>query len=714
MEYNKNDSLFTFIDSIETPEMFLNYKNKKSPKLNQYAELYLANLEKEKSNKEMNSNNNSKDNINFNVDNINDNNSSIKDLSNDVTNNDSIINTNFQLNKIKNVHNKNESSESNNFRTINYLAIEQLKNNIQAKSKKENIITKVNAITISQDDNIINKNFINSNEKPKKYYKKIVPNELNKIKFRLFFNYKFNKPSKLVDKSGFSNSYKTHSNLYFHKSPNLPKENNKIKKKNLFRVINDNNVIKLNKIKKIFTESSLMNNFLSSTRKNYDIKKNIISNSLTEYSHCDSITNKNNSHKLCSMILNEYWKEKEIKKQIKLSKLKEEKIKKELGQLRDKPKINKNSIRIVERLGSGSTISVFERLSESCHKVLFNGRKTSLFTKNNKNSNNNIKAFKITERQKNTKRNNRNNRVNSNYKTLKELEKDIINTKINNYIMKENKKGKQIEEMQNKLKENNMTEKSKNKKIQKIMCRNKNDTGKSKTNRQYNKYTNKYNIIEKNKSNINKKEKFNLLNNNNILFNNNSTENIIKNKIKINDKIQYLITNKRLINFLNKNHSSENLKSEQTSSKRKTDEKIKKQNINQKNDNMNIITGGEENEKNKIEKYKRISNNEVIATSKEPKNNKVTKTKNNLEKSFNINNYNMKRKNNKKMIRNNKIKNIISMNSFNKNINKNIKKHLNISSNQIKEDINNVKRRKMELLKFLNFSSNIGINNKND
>ena len=75
----------------------------------------------------------------------------------------------------------------------------------------------------------------------------------------------------------------------------------------------------------------------------------------------------------------------------------------------------------------------------------------------------------------------------------------------------------------------------------------------------------------------------------------------------------------------------------------------------------------------------------------------------------------MKRKNNKKMIRNNKIKNIIiSMNSFNKNINKDIQKNLNISSNKIKEDFNNVKRRKMDLLNVLNFSSNIGINNKND
>ena len=704
MEHNKNDSLFTYIDSIETQDMFLNYKNKKFPKLNQYAELYLANLEKEKSNEEMNSNNISKDNINFNVDNINDNNSSIKGLSNDVTNNDSIINTNFQLNKIKNEHNKNESSESNNFRTINYLAIEQLKNNIQTKSKKENIISKVNSITINQDNYIIKKNFINSNEKPKKYYKKFIPTELNKIKSGLFFNFKLNKPSKVDEKYNFSNSNKTQSNLFFRKSMNELKDNHNIKMKSKFRINNDNNVIKLNKVKKIFIESSLMSNLLSSTRKNYDIKKNIISSSLTEYSQCDSSTNKNNSHKICSLILNDYWKEKEFKKRYKLAKLREEKVKKEFGQLRDKPKINRNSIRIVERLGANISTSVFERLSESCNKILFNERRISLFTKNNKN----IKSFKITERRGNSKKNNKNTRINSKYKTLKQLEKDIINTKINNYVFKENKKGKQIEEIQNMLKKNYKTEKNKNKKVQKIMYRNKYDIGKFQTNRQVNKYTSKYNNAGKIENSINNKEQFNLLNDNNILFSHNSTENII-NKTKINDKIQYLISNKRLKNFLNKNQSSESLKNNKTQSQRKKDENIKKQNINQKIDSKNKITKENENEKYKSEKYKKISNNKVNVTSNEPKNNMVTITNNNLENDFNINNYNMKSKNNKIMIRNNKIKNIIiSMNSFNRNINKNIKNHLNISPNQ-----NKIKRRKMDLLKVLNFSSNIRIINKN-
>ena len=57
---------------------------------------------------------------------------------------------------------------------------------------------------------------------------------------------------------------------------------------------------------------------------------------------------------------------------------------KKLGQLRDKPKINKNNIKIAEKLGSNSNCTVFERLSGSCNKILFNKRKINLLTKMNK------------------------------------------------------------------------------------------------------------------------------------------------------------------------------------------------------------------------------------------------------------------------------------------------------------------------------------------
>jgi hypothetical protein len=156
--------------------------------------MYLENLEKEKLNKEINSNNDSKDNLNLNIDNINDITSSIKGLSNDITNNDSIINTNFQLNKNKYTHQKNESSESNIFKTVNYLAIEQLKDNMRNKKKNTNIISKVNTLSIIQDNknndyNKLYQNQMTNNENKKKYFKKIIPIKNNKLEARLFFNF---------------------------------------------------------------------------------------------------------------------------------------------------------------------------------------------------------------------------------------------------------------------------------------------------------------------------------------------------------------------------------------------------------------------------------------------------------------------------------------------------------------------------------------------
>ena len=209
MEHIKNDSLFTYVDSIDTQDFLSNYKLKKFPKLNHYAEMYLENLEKEKLNKEINSNTDSKDNtnLNLNIDIINDNASSIKGLSYDITNNDSIINNNLQLNKIKYAHNQNESSESN-FKSVNYLAIEKLKENIQNKSKnKNNIISKVNTLSIIQDNknNNVYQNQMKNNETRNKCYKKIIPLKTNKIDSRLFFNYKKSKPVQLEEKYKFSN-----------------------------------------------------------------------------------------------------------------------------------------------------------------------------------------------------------------------------------------------------------------------------------------------------------------------------------------------------------------------------------------------------------------------------------------------------------------------------------------------------------------------------
>ena len=70
MEFNKNDSLFTYIDSLDTQDFYSNHRNKKIPKLNKYAKSYLLQLEKENSNKETNSNNSSRNNNYFTKENL--------------------------------------------------------------------------------------------------------------------------------------------------------------------------------------------------------------------------------------------------------------------------------------------------------------------------------------------------------------------------------------------------------------------------------------------------------------------------------------------------------------------------------------------------------------------------------------------------------------------------------------------------------------------
>ena len=700
MEHIKNDSLFTY-NSIETQD----YKFKKFPKLNHYAEMYLENLEKEKLNKEINSNNDSKDNLNLNIDNINDITSSIKGLSNDVTNNDSIINTNFQLNKNKYTHQKNESSESNIFKTVNYLAIEQLKDNMRNKKKNTNIISKVNTLSIIQDNknndyNKLYQNQMTNNENKKKYFKKIIPIKNNKLEARLFFNFNKSQPLKLEKKYKFSNSNKTQNNLYFRKSNNFFFDNKKT-------LLNNDNEICLNKMKKYDQISPLFQILTTNRKKNKNMRTKLI-NSFTENSRCDSITTKNTINKIYSITLNDYWKEKEIKKRIKLAQLKQEKNLKELGQLREKPKINKNSIKIAERLGSNSSSSVFERLSESCNKILFNERKINLFTQTNKNSNKTNKIIKLTT---NSLKVNKNSGVDLNYQILKQSIKNETNNKPNNIryntINKTKKVENKIKKFQDKNKNDYNTEFRQKTKVQKIMYRNKIDLGKSKTNRINTKYINKYRNInnEFNKVN-NKNENHNLLYDNNVNNCFNSTENLILSKNPINDKVKYLIKNKRLKDFLNKNKSSSKFKSEENT-KRKINNKFKKQNeiFEQKNKNISQLINEEDlfEEKNN----KEISDFRILFN--DLNNSKNNLCKNNIEKSLN----NLKEKNNNTNNKRNKQmkNNIIGINSFNGNINNNKTINcLNNSKNETNEENCKIKRRKMDLLKILNFSSNIRIN----
>ena len=702
MEHIKNDSLFTYVDSIDTQDFLSNYKLKKFPKLNHYAEMYLENLEKEKLNKEINSNTDSKDNtnLNLNIDIINDNASSIKGLSYDITNNDSIINNNLQLNKIKYAHNQNESSESN-FKSVNYLAIEKLKENIQNKSKnKNNIISKVNTLSIIQDNknNNVYQNQMKNKETRNKCYKKIIPLKTNKIDSRLFFNYKKSKPVQLEEKYKFSNSNKTQYNLYFHRSDN--KFNNNMNKKTL---LNNNNKIRLNKINKYYQISPLFQ-ILTSNRKETDrnIKTKLI-NSFTENSQCESTASKNPGNKIYSITLNDYWKEKEIKKRIKLAKIKEEKTMKELGQLRDKPKINKNSKKIAEKLGSNSNSTVFERLSGSCNKILFNERKINLLTQTNKKPKTFKKFIQTTKSIKIEK----NYGINPDFQTIKQTAKKDSNNKIKNIRYNTIKNENKIRKIKGIIKIDYNTEIRQKNKVQKMMQRNKNDIYKVETNRFNNKYINKNTNFDKSINKLNENENFNLLYNNNIFYNNNSTENIISQKNQINDNIKYLIKNKRLKLFLNKNKSSRNVKSEEISTYRKIDNKInnQKKKLNQKNKNINQLTNEDDLfldnnitefnlSSNEFKDDKNITNNNVI-----------------------INNYNLKRKNNSRnkniFKKNEQIKNlIVGMNSFDGRINKKTRNYLNNFKNQNNDENCKIKRRTMDLLKMIKFSSNIRVNYK--
>ena len=702
MEHIKNDSLFTYVDSIDTQDFLSNYKLKKFPKLNHYAEMYLENLEKEKLNKEINSNTDSKDNtnLNLNIDIINDNASSIKGISYDITNNDSIINNNLQLNKIKYAHNKNESNESN-FKSVNYLAIEKLKENIQNKSKnKNNIISKVNTLSIIQDNknNNVYQNQMKNNETRNKCYKKIIPLKTNKIDSRLFFNYKKSKPVQLEEKYKFSNNNKTQYNLYFHRSDN--KFNNNMNKKTL---LNNNNKIRLNKINKYYQISPLFQ-ILTSNRKETDrnIKTKLI-NSFTENSQCESTASKNPGNKIYSITLNDYWKEKEIKKRIKLAKIKEEKTMKELGQLRDKPKINKNSKKIAEKLGSNSNSTVFERLSGSCNKILFNERKINLLTQTNKKPKTFKKFIQTTKSIKIEK----NYGINPDFQTIKQTAKKDSNNKIKNIRYNTIKNENKIRKIKGIIKIDYNTEIRQKNKVQKMMQRNKNDIYKVETNIFNNKYINKNTNFDKSINKLNENENFNLLYNNNIFYNNNSTENIISQKNQINDKIKYLIKNKRLKLFLNKNKSSRNVKSEEISTYRKIDNKInnQKKDLNQKNKNINQLTNEDDLfldnnitefnlSSNEFKDDKNITNNNVI-----------------------INNYNLKRKNNSRnkniFKKNEQIKNLIAgMNSFVGRINKKTRNYLNNFKNQNNDENCKIKRRTMDLLKMIKFSSNIRVNYK--
>lgn len=398
---NENDLLLAYIDSIEPQNIFNSYKIKKIPPLNQYAENYLANLKNIKSNNDINNNNSIK--------NYNDNTSN-KGLSNDITNNDSIMNTNIQTNQISKINENFYSNIQEEYnalerpKTNNILAIEHLKQNFQIKNKISYSIAKTSEINIPQNNDIdqlsninTNKDFIQNRNKQflPEFYKKFSPSERTKLNSPLFSAFK-------SSDSNFSSSYKVFmsnnnkENLNFSKSVNSYNGNRSSKSKSFFfnKIANDDNNIKVGKSKKkfsIYLYKNILANYLYSDRdkpkkkkkkntkkKNIRIQMKYFDSNHNEESHFHSTTNRNNISKSYSQPIEDYWKEKELKKQIKIEKIRKEKLYKENLEMRDRPKINENSRRIANRISSNSSLNVFDRLFElNKNKLIYIGRKVN-------------------------------------------------------------------------------------------------------------------------------------------------------------------------------------------------------------------------------------------------------------------------------------------------------------------------------------------------
>ena len=499
-----NSSFLIYKDYLNTRDYFTDYNNRKIPKLNKYAEMYLDKLEKEKENKEIDNIDNINDNINFDNNSVNDNNPSAEYLFNDLANN----NSNINANKIKNERKENGIKESNNFKNENYLAIDQLKKDIQKKSKKMDNIPKVNDINIIPSSSKVTK---------KKRFIKNIPKS-SKNKSSLFFD--FNQKS----------NHKFLSTKYSFCKNEKSNKNNELKI--FFRNINITNSNRNSKnSKKKIQSSPLAKSIISSSQGKF-YSNYLISNFLTENSSSNNIINKNNKNRKNPIILNDYWREKEIKNKIKLSKIKKEKIIKEFGQLRDKPKINKNSVKIVERLGANNTINVFDRLSKRNNIILFNERKINKFNKSLSNQ-------KQIVHHDNSKIYKKDNGISPYYENYKQIYKKNLNNKS---IYKPINKDKQNEGDQNKRKyKHDIGDCSMS---LKRMCDN--NLKKTKTSKINNKYINIFNNIEKTINFINTKESFRILNDNNSCINNynskDSKENIyyknpINLKINNNNKI---------------------------------------------------------------------------------------------------------------------------------------------------------------------------------
>ena len=488
----KNDLLFTYLDSIETPELASNFKIKKFPSLNEYAENYLANLDKKKvNNNDINSISN---------DNYNDNNSSVKIFSNDI----SITETNIQTNQISKINNDKYTSNkyeetndiekpfNNQLKTRNNVSIEHLKWNFNNKTKKSETLSKLSNLTFktSYQKIIFPTNNYKKNNGFSKLYKKISPPNRTKLNSPLFSAFK---------SSNSKNSNSNNNKLYKYNNYNMDYLNSKSflsEKGNIDINLKDNTFNKkysesyLGKKKLLNYINSDRNKFQKDFKKNNTSYKNKLKSNFSE-SHTDesfipliSISNRyntNKSNKSTSLSIENYWKKKEIKKQLKIQKIRKEKINKEISEIRDKPEIDENSRRIVEKLGYNSSSNVFDRLTEFARNhLILNERTMKGKTVDNIYK---VNLYKDNNYHNYIERNRKGLENEKAFKSLKQIQN--INKSIFDKINQKNEKRKKIDKINlNKYinKKDNIKNKTINKENTNIIILNKSNTKKLKYN----------------------------------------------------------------------------------------------------------------------------------------------------------------------------------------------------------------------------------------
>ena len=387
MQQNKNGLLFSYIDSLENSNLYTKYKIKKIPSLNKYAENYLALLDKKNSNNY----------INNDSENYNEYKTSVKGISNDISNNETSIKTN-QISKVNDNYTINRLDEVNEkgnpisikIKTRNNLEIEYLKQNFNFNKEKaeEDITSKINENNAQQKTKFsLKTNIKKNNNGISALYKKISPPYKTKLNSPIFSAFKKSNSKHKCQIYKFSNNYDFLDNSNS-KSVNSLNSKKKNKKTNNFFFKGNSDYILKPKIKtklSFFSNKNILTNYIYSdrdkfrnnqrrpNRKNNNQLQNNFSESHTDESFVpfNSVSYRYNANKSVSQSMEDYWKEKELKKRIKLDKLRKEKIYKENCELRDRPEINKNSRKIAENIIYNSSINVFDRLSDLAKDNLY-------------------------------------------------------------------------------------------------------------------------------------------------------------------------------------------------------------------------------------------------------------------------------------------------------------------------------------------------------